>query len=212
MIVNMIKNLIFDFDGTIADTASIFLKIAKTVSEEFNLKVGQDNFDNFEKYKNMTIVDIKKKFKINFFLAPKIMKRGKEEYDKEVQNINVFREVKEVLYSLDSKGYKLGILSSNSVDNIENVLERENIDIFRYIYSSKKLFGKASLLKKILIDRNLNRSETVYIGDEIRDIEAAKKAKVLSGGVTWGLNGKEILEKAGPDYLFEDPKDIINNI
>jgi len=212
MIVNMIKNLIFDFDGTIADTSGIILAIAKTLAEEFNLKVDPSSFDDFEQYKNMSIKEIQAKFNINFIIAPKIMRRGREEYSKEANDIKAFKEVKEVIYKLNSLGYKLGILSSSSVEDIEKVLEKEQINIFRYVYSSKKLFGKATVLRKIVKDQKLVKSETIYIGDEIRDIEAAKKAGLLSGGVTWGLNGIEILKKAGPDYIFENPEDIINNI
>ncbi len=207
-----VKNVIFDFDGTIADTSKLFLNIARTISQEFNLNVSEDNFDNFEQYKNMTIKQIKRKYNINFFMGPKILKRGQEEYDKEVINIKIFKEVKKVLYELNTRGYKLGILSSNSVKNINKVLEKEKINIIRYVYSSKRLFGKSIILKKILKEQRLKNDETIYIGDEIRDVEAAKKAKILSGAVIWGLNGKEILVKAGPDYLFEEPEDIINNI
>jgi len=207
-----IKNVIFDFDGTIADTSKLFLNIAKTVTKEFGINVSDDNFDNFDKFKNMTIRQIKRKYNISFFMGPKLLKRGQEEYDKEVLKIKVFKEIKEVLYGLNSRGYKLGILSSNSVENINKVLGKENINIIRYVYSSKKLFGKSVVIKRILKEQRLNRKETIYIGDEIRDVEAAKKAKILSGAVTWGLNGKEILENANPDYIFEKPEDILNII
>jgi len=207
-----IKNVIFDFDGTIADTSKLFLNIVKTITKEFDINVNGEKFDNFEQYKNMTIKQIRKRHNINFFMGLKILKRGQEEYDKEVQNIKIFKEVKSLLYELNSRNYKIGILSSNSVENIEKVLEKENINIIRYVYSSKRLFGKATVLKKILKEQGMERKDTIYIGDEVRDVEAAKKANILSGAVTWGLNGKEILENSNPDYIFEVPEDIINNI
>jgi len=210
--MHMVQNVIFDFDGTIADTSNLFLEIAKKIAKEFKIIADEDDFDNFEKYKNMTVGQLKRKYKINVFTGPKILKRGQEEYDKNVPNIKTFKEIGSVLYELNSRDYKIGILSSNSVENIEKVLKKEDINIIRYVYSSKRLFGKATVLKKILKEQDLKRKETIYIGDEARDIDAAKKAKILSGAVTWGLNGREILLKARPDYIFEDPREILDKL
>ena len=47
------------------------------------------------------------------------------------------------------------------------------------------------------------------IGDSHIDITAAKNANVISGGAAWGTLDRDLLEKAGPDYMFETPADIL---
>jgi phosphoglycolate phosphatase-like HAD superfamily hydrolase len=49
----------------------------------------------------------------------------------------------------------------------------------------------------------LDPSKVFYIGDETRDIEAAKKAGIKSIAVTWGYNTKAILDNSNPDFLCE---------
>ena len=49
----------------------------------------------------------------------------------------------------------------------------------------------------------------MYVGDEARDMEAARRAGVHSVGVTWGFNNRSALEKANPEKLVDKPKDLL---
>jgi phosphoglycolate phosphatase len=71
------------------------------------------------------------------------------------------------------------------------------------------LFGKNKIITNILKRRHLEKEETCYIGDEDRDIEAAKKAGVKSAAVTWGFNTKKRLASINPDFLITKPSDIL---
>ncbi|MCR4313329.1 MAG: HAD hydrolase-like protein, partial [Candidatus Roizmanbacteria bacterium] len=57
-------------------------------------------------------------------------------------------------------------------------------------------------------DFELDRSEVIYVGDEIRDVEACKKTGIKIIGVSWGLHTIEALEKAGVDYITKKPLEI----
>jgi phosphoglycolate phosphatase-like HAD superfamily hydrolase len=50
--------------------------------------------------------------------------------------------------------------------------------------------------------------EILFVGDELRDIEAAQETGVHMAAVTWGYNSTAALEAAGPDYLIADPMGI----
>ena len=65
------------------------------------------------------------------------------------------------------------------------------------IITNNNIFGKDKLLRKM-------GRQFVYVGDEVRDVEACKKAGVKMIGVTWGFNTKEALKKAGADYLVDN--------
>ena len=71
------------------------------------------------------------------------------------------------------------------------------------------MFGKHRSLKRLLKTYHMKPAETIYIGDEVRDIEACRKAKVQIIAVTWGFNSKRILERAKPDFIADKPEDIV---
>jgi phosphoglycolate phosphatase len=80
------------------------------------------------------------------------------------------------------------------------------------VWSENTLFGKQRALKKILKVYELSASEVLYIGDEVRDIEGAKKAGVASGAVTWGYNDEELLLEHEPDVMFNSPQDLLSRV
>ena len=55
---------------------------------------------------------------------------------------------------------------------------------------------------------HLKPVDIVYIGDEVRDVEAAKAMGVKIVSVTWGFQSKQILERGEPDYIAEKPKEL----
>ena len=68
--------------------------------------------------------------------------------------------------------------------------------------------SKTSRLKKVIRRSGLKKREAMYIGDEIRDLEAAQKANVTFGAVSWGYNKAESLAKRSPDKLFATLQEI----
>jgi phosphoglycolate phosphatase len=114
-----------------------------------------------------------------------------------------------LLYSLKSN-YKIGIVSSNSKDIIIDTLKKDNIEnLFEFVYSESSLFGKHLVLKKMCKKHNINPLDVIYVGDEDRDIIAAKKAGIKNIAVTWGFNSKEKLSRENPDYLVDSPMQIL---
>ena len=86
-----------------------------------------------------------------------------------------------------------------------------NLNYFDEIWIENKLFGKASVIKKLLQKHNRQREKKVfYVGDETRDIEAAKKCNIISVAVIWGYNSEEILLREKPDFIVKTPRDILN--
>lgn len=70
------------------------------------------------------------------------------------------------------------------------------------------MFGKSAPLLKL----KTKIKDLVYIGDEVRDIEAAKKAGILSVGVSWGFQTEVAMKKASPDHLFNKPQELMTLI
>ena len=204
----MIKTIIFDFDGTIADTLPLIIEFFNQNAEKFGFKkLGPSEVEGL---RNKTVLEIIKEFKISLFRLPFIAKKLRDDLRKKIRDTKLIPEIKEVFFKLKKKGFKIGILSSNSKENIKKFLKANDLLIFEFIYSESNIFGKGNALKSLLKKLKLNSKEVVYIGDEVRDIEACKKNGVKIISVTWGFNKKGILKKNKPDYLVDKPEQILN--
>ena len=57
---------------------------------------------------------------------------------------------------------------------------------------------------------NLKRKDCIYVGDEARDIQAARLAVIKIASVTWGFNDIQLLRKNRPTYIVEEPAQLLN--
>ncbi len=204
------KLIIFDFDGTLANTFHFGIEISNKLAKIFNYKIILS--DNIEILRNKTSEEVLKESGIPFFKMPFIVFRFRKEYKKIRDLIQPIDGVEEML-NLLSKNNNLGIVTSNSKHTVEYFLEKHKIlHLFNFIHAEASIFGKARILKKI-IQKNSNEYQQVfYVGDETRDIQASRKCKLNSIAVTWGYNTKDILLKLKPDYIVDNPLEIIQII
>lgn len=202
------KIVIFDFDGTIADSFYEVVETFNRLAREYNL--CEVKTEDIPKLRKMTSYEIIKKFKFPKWRLPFLLKKGKTIFSDRISSIKIFDGMDEVLAKLKSEGCVLGILSSNSEKNIREFLNRNGIDVFDFIFTENSLFGKDKIIKKIIKKYNFDPQEIVYIGDETRDVEAAKKCGLISVAVTWGFNDREVLEKLKPDYLVDKPEELLS--
>ncbi|MCX6748158.1 MAG: HAD-IA family hydrolase [Candidatus Pacearchaeota archaeon] len=124
-------------------------------------------------------------------------------------DLKTFKDIPQVIAKLH-KNFRLGILTSNSKENVEMFLKNNDIkNYFDFVFSDSSIFGKAVILKRLLKELELKKNEIIYIGDENRDIIASKKVGITSIAVTWGYNSKDLLIKEKPDYMVGSPKEIL---
>jgi phosphoglycolate phosphatase len=101
------------------------------------------------------------------------------------------------------------VLTSNDQNLVTAFLESHGFPEFDFIVHERAIFGKDRALNKIVKRHHLDKAQTVYVGDEPRDIQAAHKAGLKSIGVSWGVGGRESLEPAAPTILIDDAKDLL---
>lgn len=210
-----IKFIVFDFDGTIADTLPFsfqkFLEIARLLQIDDLTDKEIINEIRSKSYQELLKDNFKRSWlKIPFVISA--IKNMQVELEKEMENIKFFPGVKKLLFDLKKAGYKLAIISSNRVENINKFIKHNKINIFDFIHGKTDLFGKAGYLEKFLNDFKLEKSEVIYAGDEIRDVEACHKVGIKIIGVSWGLHTIKALKKAGVDYLVKKPSEILQII
>lgn len=210
-----IKFIIFDFDGTIADTLLFsfqkFLEISKLLQID-NLSDKQIIKEIRSKsYQEL----LKGSFKRAWLKLPYVVsmiKNMQVELEKEMESIKFFPGIKKFLFDLKKEGYKLAIISSNRKENIDKFIKFNKLNVFDFVHGKTDLFGKSNYLEKFLGDFSLKKSEVIYIGDEIRDVEACKKVGIKMIGVSWGLHTVEALKKAEVDYIAKKPSEILKII
>lgn len=203
--LNTKTTIIFDFDGTLADTLPIFLQIAREFASEFG--VDSQSID-VQTIRNKSIRQMLKHFKIPITKLPLILLRGRSLVSKRMNKAQPFPQIKEMLAKLKNKGYKLGILSSNSLENIKVFLQVNDLEYFDFIHSEKNIFGKGKILQHMLNSYKLKHEEVLYVGDEVRDIEACKGVGIAIVAVTWGLNTGDFLETFSPNYIVDSPEEL----
>jgi phosphoglycolate phosphatase len=186
----MIKLIIFDFDGVIADTFELHYQttlkfIPKATREEL---IAHSLNNPIEK----PIIKFQKEdFKPYFELFSKNFSK------------NLFFPVKKVVKEL-SKKYPLVIVSSTGDAAVESAVELGGFNKdFKKIYGMDTHTSKIEKFKMIFRDFGVTSEECIFITDTIGDINEAKHLEIKTIAVTWGFHNKEVLKTAKPFALID---------
>jgi phosphoglycolate phosphatase len=198
--------IVFDFDGTIADTLSVVIKIANRFADHYGYhKIPLSDLPKLREKKPSAIL---RHLGISIFRLPIVARKIRFEMNKEIVHLQTAVDLRNTLLALKESGCVLGILTTNSRENVMEFLKNNNLELFDFVYSGRAVFGKSRLLKKLMKAKTIPHDDPIYVGDEIRDIEAAKKAGIKVIGVSWGYNTRNALQKAHPDYVVERPEEL----
>jgi phosphoglycolate phosphatase len=193
--------MIFDFDGTIADTLFVYFDLLNILADRFNF--ARFDINNIGYYRGLSSHQIFSMIDISKFKIPFVVLEARKLLKKEINKIKPVQGMKEVVEEMKRLNIQTGIITSNSVKNVNAFLKQCNFPDFDFVFSSLRIWQKSAVLKKVIAHHKLDPSKVYYIGDETRDIEAAKIAGVKSIAVTWGYNTKTILVNSNPDFLCE---------
>lgn len=201
------KLLLFDFDGTIADTFRSGLEILNLMAAEFGYRPLSD--EDLPRARDMRTGELMKFLGIPATRMSRISRRGKEELNKRMDGIMPLPGMLELIRHLRAEGFRLAILTSNSQENVTAFLKKFDIEVFELVETASKLAGKGRVIRRILKSLRLDPKDVLLIGDEVRDIEAAQETGVHMVAVTWGYNSRRALVSCAPDYLVEDPEALL---
>ncbi len=205
------KVIIFDFDGTIADTVEALVIIANRLALEFGYP--QITPEELALLRNLTSREIIKYSGISVFKIPFLVKKVKGELKRKIPDLKPISGIQESLLVLKEKAYRLGIITSNSEENVKEFLKVNDLEsIFEFIYSGVTIFGKTTIINNVLRQKQIKSSEAIYVGDETRDVEASQKANIKVIAVTWGFNNEEVLSQQNPDFIVTHPSELLDVI
>ncbi|MBI5126980.1 HAD-IA family hydrolase [Candidatus Roizmanbacteria bacterium] len=209
-----IKTIIFDFDGIIADTLPFTFKKVIQIARILKPK----NLNEKQIIEEIRSKDWKEllgkggfpQFWLKLPAVLSVIFRMQVELGKEIETIKLFPGIKKLLVDLKKKHYQLGILSSNLKENIDRFIKINGIDYFDFIEAGTyTMLGKSGEIDKFARELKIEKEQMVYVGDEIRDINASKKAGIKIICVSWGLHRPAVLKDHGADFIVKKPSEIL---
>ncbi len=202
------KTVLFDFDGTIVDTLDPAIEIYNKIADEFNCRPIKP--EEVNRLRSQRPQDFMKSYGVTILNLIPLLLRIRKEIRKEIANIKPSKGIMQALGDIKNDGFNMGVVTSNSAENVNASFEANSLtDIFSFVHSGRSVFGKSKQLKSLLKKKNLEKDSVVYVGDETRDVEAAKKAGIPIVAVGWGFNTREILETLNPDKIVDDPSELL---
>lgn len=199
--------VVFDFDGTLADSFPWFCGVLNEVAARYRFR--QVGTEEIETLRGMGASAIVRRLGIPSWKLPLVTRHMKALAARDIAGIPLFPAIAPMLGELARCGVPLAIVSSNAEANIRRVLGPDLADgIGRYACGAS-LYGKARRLKAVIRSAGVTAAATLYVGDETRDHEAAKAAGCDFAAVGWGYTRADALAVLGPAFRFSEPADIL---
>jgi phosphoglycolate phosphatase len=195
----------FDFDGTLADTLPWFDSVIDDVAQRYGFR--QASAEEKAMLRHRDARQIMAYLGIPLWKAPAIMTHMRRLMDEHAAQIAVFPGIAGQLQTLKDGGMRLALVSSNSSGNVRRVLGDTLAGLFDHYECGVDLFGKSAKLKR-LRRHHVSDGRMILVGDELRDIQAARDAGVDAGAVAWGYNHIDALRVARPDVVFMGVDDV----
>ncbi len=201
------KYIIFDFDGTISDTIELGLSTFNLIASEYDCKPVKE--EDMAVLRTMRPQELVKAYGISNIKLTLILLRVRKELKARIHELKPVKGIFNSLIEIKNSGLRMGILTSNSRNNVEMFLDNNQMsDFFDFTYSGRSFFGKDKVLRRLFDNEKVLKETTIYVGDETRDIEASKRIGIPVIAVAWGFHDRDILASLNPDQIAETPEDL----
>ncbi len=204
------KLVIFDFDGTLADSAGWLFGVLNQVADSYGFRrVDEAEIAMLRGRDNREIV---RYLGVPAWKLPLIAAHMRRRVARDAAAIPLFEGTPRVLRALKERGAATAVVSSNSEANVRRILGPECAPLVDLYECGASLFGKAAKFRRVLERTGARQDEAICVGDEARDIEAASEAGLASGAATWGYATRELLERQRPTLVFADMDDMLHKL
>lgn len=206
--IKNIENIIFDFDGTIADTLELGIKISNQLAKKYKYK-EINSTEQLQLLRNQSTQDALKSIGVSLLKLPFVAASFRKRLTKDIHLLSPIVGIGEVIKELSNQ-YNLGIVTSNSKINTELFLKSNQLDSYISYYSTGiHLFRKNSIIDSMIKKYNLKRETVLLVGDETRDVEAANKCNLPIISVGWGFHTTSLLSSYNPNYIIDRPEELL---
>lgn len=193
--------VIFDFDGTLADSFPFFIRV-------FNQLAAQHGFKGIEPelaptLRHYNARQMMERVGMPAWKLPFVAKSFIALMRQNTASIPLFEQIDDTLLHLVNQGVTLAIVSSNAYDNVSRILGPANLKLFSHFECGMSIFGKPARIRKVFKKTGIPGHAAIYIGDQVSDLEAARKVNIAFGAVSWGYGALESLREYSPEEEFE---------
>jgi len=200
--------VIFDFDGTLSDSGHWFLSIVDDLAERFRFRsVHPDEVEGLRKRTTREVID---HLGISRWKLPLIARHVRARFGRHTDQIHLFDGVRDMLRTIDEAKVRMFVCSSNSEANVRAILGAEDSARIERFFCGSGLFGKVRKFRQAIKASGLPTGAILSIGDETRDIDAARAVGIGAGAVLWGYANPEMLLAMKPDATFAAPQDVVD--
>ncbi len=201
-----IKNIIFDFDGTIADSLDTAEEIMVSLAKRFGVELKPNYIETVREHGMRGVI---KELRIGPFKLLRILRAFRKSMADKADEYKTFPETLTLLEQLHEEGITMAVVTNSTEKAVEIFCKKHNIHYFKFVKANWKMFGKSTLLSRLMRKHKMDPAETMYVGDETPDITASQKAGIRSGAAGWGNTNIKSLAAKKPSYIFKRPKDIL---
>jgi phosphoglycolate phosphatase len=201
---------VFDFDGTLADTLPWFVRAVNRLADfhRFN-RIAAGDLDALRGSGARRVVA---HLGIPAWKLPRIGIDMRRLMAEDIGQIRLFDGVGGMLRGLSERGVALALVTSNAYENVRHVLGADHAALIRHYACGSSLFGKRGHVRRVLKRSGVQPGEAIVIGDELRDLEAARAEGIPFGAVAWGYTHVEALAAEAPAAVFADPADVVDKV
>lgn len=186
---------LFDFDGVLCDSLEVSLSVVNELAGPWRFR----RVDDPNGLRGLSSRELIAKLGISWWKLPFVLRAARRRMIERSRELRPFDGALDTINRLRDEGVAVGIVTSNAEAVVWWV-----IGTVDHLACDLPLFGKARALRRLA--RGYDR--VIYFGDETRDLEAARKARVLGAAVTWGYTSEARLHEA--DFICRSWADVLN--
>jgi phosphoglycolate phosphatase len=208
----MIRNIFFDFDGTLADTSEGIVRCTQATLQEMGLPASTPR-----RIKATIGLPLGQCFARGTDTPPERVGEACATYrrifgDIAIPCITLYPGVKDVLAELHASGLRLGICTSRSRASLETLIRMLEIEPYFCALTNNEDVSHpkpAPDLALLLLERlGAQAEESLVVGDTVFDLQMGRAAGCRTCGVTWGNQDRPTLQTAKPDVILDSIQEI----
>lgn len=197
-----IDAVLFDFDGTLADTFPRVERLLPRLARELHFE--DPGLDELRRMRGLSMPQVLSRLGIRWWKVPIILWRARSLLESDPVPVELFPGIAELLMDLDKAGIEWGILTSNGLEVVRRTLRHNGAPEPGWLETGLGLSGKTGRLRRMARVLGTSPDHLLLVADETRDVEASRKAGVPMIGVAWGYNTADALRETGLDRIAKD--------
>ena len=202
--------VIFDSDGTLADTLLWMRSIFNELADQHGFRRVEPHEE--QRFRNLEGRALLRELGLPLWKLPRVVAAMRKRMTAYNGALRPFPGVPAMLERLAAAGVQMAVVSSNSATNVQRILGPQSAKLIGHYLCGASMFGKPAKLRRALRLTSIPPEQSIYIGDEIRDAQAARDVGMPFGAVTWGQHDEQALRAHGPAEFFRSVDDIATKL